>query len=629
MTDRIRHRGPDDSGIYAADLVYLAHRRLSIVDLVAGRQPMTNETGSVWIVFNGEIYNHETLRGELEGAGHRYATRSDTETIIHAYEEHGTDCVHRFRGMFAFAIWDERRKVLFCARDRLGIKPFYYYWDGRLFAFASEIKALLAHPSISAQFEESVLAEYLGFGYISGEQTLFRNIRKLMPGHYLQVDLQHSSPALNVERYWDLPQQKNAYQTLSRGWEEEWVSETCTRLEESVRAHLMSDVELGVFLSGGLDSSLIAAMVRQIDQRPVKTFSVGYREAQYSELGFAADAAQTIGAQHHEIVVGREDFFGALPKLIWHEDEPLAWPSSVSLFFVAKLASEHVKVVLTGEGSDELFGGYTRYGWTLLNQKYADIYGILPQGIRARIGKAIASTRLLQPSVRRKLSHTFVGRGSSVESLLLDNFYCAFSEPEQVQLLRSGQASVYDSYLYYWNSRHDSRPLSRMLYADMKTYLVELLMKQDQMSMASSLEARVPFLDSGLVEFAATIPEKLKIRGKTHKYLLKQVARGFLPSRIVDRKKLGFPTPLRQWLRAPGAESLFSRLLADDGILASYIHMNELRRLIDAHRSGQVDGTDRLWRLLNLQIWGEIFLSGKSEPWEGTGSPYTARSVAV
>jgi asparagine synthase (glutamine-hydrolysing) len=612
MAASIRHRGPDDDGLYQDAHAFLAHRRLSVVDLAGGHQPMSNESGSLWITYNGEVFNHVQLRHDLERAGHVYSTRCDTETIVHAYEQHGAECLNLFRGMFAFALWDAGKKTLFCARDRLGIKPLYYYWDGRLFAFASEIKALLEHPSISPEFEDSLLAEYLGFGFVSDERTLFRNIRQLMPGHHLRLDLRAARPEIDIEEYWDVPQPGENRQNIACRSEQDWVRETRRRLEETVQMRLMSDVPLGMFLSGGVDSSAIAALIKRDASGPVKTFAVGYREAEFSELSYAAQVARTLNTDHHEITIGMDQFFDQLPELIWHEDKPITWPSSVSLYFVSKLAANQVKVVLTGEGSDELFGGYERYRWNLLNQKYARIYGMLPGALRSWIRNRIGSTKLLQASARRKIGHTFIGRDSSVESMFLDNFYCAFSE-SALDGLRRGGGSVYGNYLSYWNSRPDAPLLPRMLYADQKTYLVELLMKQDRMSMACSIESRVPFLDHHFLEFAMGIPDNLKIRGATQKYVLKKAVEDLLPPEIVHRKKMGFPTPLRQWLMEPRAESVVNMLRKRDGLLAAYLDRGELDLLIDQHRTGLIDATDRLWRLLNLQIWGNVFITGARE----------------
>src|SRR5215467_12669970 len=356
MTESIRHRGPDDFGYYRDPYASLGFRRLAIIDVSGGHQPMSNEDQSCWIVFNGEIFNHASLRPGLERAGHRYSNRSDTETILHAFEEYGTACVEKLRGMFGFAIWDKIRRRLFLARDRLGKKPVYYFWNGRLLGFGSEIKALLAHPQVRAEFDESLLPEYLAFGYTSDDRTMFRGVRKLMPGHHLTLDLNSPSPAPEIRQYCDIPHPRPEERS-----DEEWIRECRERLEETVRMRLMSDVPLGMFLSGGVDSSAIAALMKRNFSGPVKTFAVGYSEAEFSELSYARHVAQAIGTDHHEVVVSMEDFFNALPRLIWHEDEPVTWPSSVCLYFVSKLAREHVTVVLTGEGSDEMFGGYARY----------------------------------------------------------------------------------------------------------------------------------------------------------------------------------------------------------------------------------------------------------------------------
>ena len=615
MTDVIHHRGPDESGFYQDERASLGHRRLSIIDLATGQQPMSNEDGRLWITYNGEIFNHADLRPGLERAGHRYATRCDTETILHAYESHGAACLDLFRGMFAFAIWDKQARRLFCARDRLGKKPFYYYWDGHLFAFASEIKALLEHPAISASFEESQLPEYLAFGYVSGERTLFSGIRKLMPGHFLLLDLGGDEPRFDIRPYWDLPAAPPAEPRDDRSW----IHECRERLEGAVRSRLMSDVPLGMFLSGGLDSSAIAALMRRMVDGPVKTFSVGYREAPFSELSYARKVAQSIGTEHHEVVIGMDDFFNALPRLVWHEDEPIVWPSSVSLYFVSKLAAEQVKVVLTGEGSDELFAGYGRYRFYIWNQRWLRPYRVVPPPVRRAIRSMIAGSRLLTAGLRRRLQHTFVGLGENLESLYLDNFYSAFSAAEQASLLAAPNgASPYAGFLRYWDQRPEASLLARMLFADQKTYLVELLMKQDQMSMATSIESRVPFLDHEFVEFSTRVPDRLKLRGGEGKYIIKKAVEDLLPRDIVYRRKMGFPTPLRQWLSDPRAARLFPLLTARGGFLASYLDPRQIESLIERHHSGRYDVTDRLWRLLNLQLWGDLFFNGKrADQWDG------------
>ena len=390
---------------------------------------------------------------------------------------------------------------------------------------------------------------------------------------------------------------------------------------------LMSDVPLGMFLSGGVDSSAISALTRRLTSGPVKTFSVGYSEEQFSELDYAAQVAQAIGTEHHTIKVGIDDFFNTLPQLIWHEDEPITWPSSVSLYFVSRLAAKQVKVVLTGEGSDELFGGYERYRWNIINSQAAEAYGLVPGFLRRAVKGQLQTSRLLNASVRRKLRHTFVGRENTIEALFLDNFYCAFSREEQNSLLGSDPDAVYGNYLHYWNARPGDTLLQRMLYADQKTYLVELLMKQDQMSMATSIESRVPLLDHTLVEFSTTIPDKFKIKGKTQKYIFKKAVEDILPREIVYRKKMGFPTPIRQWLLDKRAAPLYEALRDRNGFLASLVDRPALEDLINRHQSQQEDATDRLWRLLNLQLWGDLYLTGRRDRWWSGIMDHSAGSV--
>jgi len=613
MTDSIRHRGPDDFGYYRDPWASLGFRRLAIIDVAGGHQPMTNEDESLWLVYNGEIFNHAGIRPELEKAGHRYTNRSDSETILHSYEQFGPACLQRFRGMFAFAIWDKNRRKLFAARDRLGKKPLYYYWDGRLFAFGSEIKTLLQHPAISAQFEDSLLPEYLCFGYVSEERTLFRNICKLMPGHYLELD---GANGLRVQKYWELPVPAAAPEDRS---DQSWISECRERLEETVRMRLMSDVPLGMFLSGGVDSSAIAAIMKRNFSGPVKTFAVGYPEAEFSELSYARHVAESIGTEHHEVVVGMEDFFNTLPRLIWHEDEPITWPSSVSLYFVSKLAREHVTVVLTGEGSDEMFGGYARYRFFAMNERWMRYYRILPAQLRRFVRSQVAATPLLNSTFRRKIQHTFVGRAEDLESLYLDNFYSAFAQSEQRALFHDlGTQSPYANFRRYWDAKPGLSALPRLLWSDQKTYLVELLMKQDQMSMATSIESRVPFLDHEFVEFSTRVPQHMKLRNGEGKYIVKKAIEGLVPNEIIYRKKMGFPTPLRQWLLEPRAAHLFDLMRDKDGLLAHYIDRKALESLLARQTSKHEDVTDRIWRLLTLQIWGDMFLTGKREQrWEG------------
>ncbi len=612
MNRQIIHRGPDDAGFYLSGNIGIAMRRLSIIDVQSGHQPVTNEDDSVSLVFNGEIYNHQELRQRLEKRGHRYRSHSDTETIVHLYEEYGQDCVTHLRGMFAFAIWDSRSCTLFVARDRLGIKPLYFMRTGEKFLFASEIKALLAHPRVRAELNRDVLPEYLAFGYLSGPRTMFTGIEKLLPGHTIEVN---ESGNIRIQQYWDLPQ--NAGQ---KGRQKKYYVDTYRELlEESVSSHLMSDVPLGMFLSGGLDSSAIAALMSKIRKEPIETFAVGYDEEAYSELRHARAVAEHIGSIHHEVRVSSEEFFGALPKLNWHEDEPLAWPSSVSLYFVARLASERVKVVLTGEGSDETLAGYARYAWTIWNSRLDHVYrSALPSWLRKRIREQIGHSGWLGAAARRRLQHTFLGRDTeSWSSFYYDNFYSAFSESDQADLLiRPGQndpGSAYRDTLAYWeNAKGDL--LDRLLYTDIKTYLVELCMKQDQMSMAASIESRVPFLDHVLVEFAASIPARFKTRGMSGKLVLKSAVKDLLPESIIHRRKMGFPTPLATWILGPRLEILEKALLSPRSMSRGLFRPEAVRRLFTEHRANYRDHSDRIWRLLNLEIWQRVFFERDLAP---------------
>jgi len=621
MNRQIAHRGPDDDGFFVDGNVGLAMRRLSIIDIRTGHQPLSNEDGSIWIVFNGEIYNHGELRKDLISRGHRYRTQSDTETIVHLYEEYGKNCVQYLRGMFAFAIWDRSRRSLFIARDRLGIKPLYYRHQDDTFLFGSEIKTILNYPHVRPEFNRGTLAEYLAFGYIAGEETMYAGINKLLPGHTLI--LEEDKRALQIEPYWDL----NIQSDDGKRPYEHYVSEYRERLEDCVSSHLMSDVPLGVFLSGGLDSSAVAALTTKIRQEPIQTFSVGYGEQEFSELPYARTVAEHLRSRHHEIHVNWGDFFQTLPRLIWHEDEPVVWPSSVALYFVARLAREHVTVVLTGEGSDETLAGYTRYAWTLLNSRMDRVYrSMTPAGLRALLRSAIGLTPI-SAAYKRKLEHTFLGRdGASWPSFYFDNFYCAFSASDQDELLtpdaKESAGDPYAGSMHYWNGSSGDL-LHRLLYTDIKTYLVELLMKQDQMSMAASIESRVPFLDHALVEFTATIPAKYSTKGMAGKCILKSAVADLLPEAIMSRKKMGFPTPWEYWLKGPQLEVLEQLLLEPRTLQRRLFRQEILQRLFAEHRSGARDHGSRIWRLLNLELWLRVCVDGDS------GAGFVAQTSAV
>ena len=613
MCDVIAHRGPDDDGFYTDGPVGIGMRRLSIIDVAGGHQPICNETGTVWIVFNGEIYNHSDLRKHLEARGHRYKTNSDTETIVHLYEEYGRDCVNHLRGMFAFAIWDRERRSLFVARDRLGIKPLYYRLTSEAFLFGSEIKVILAHGGVRPEFHSAALPEYLAFGYLSGEETFYNGISKLLPGHRLELN-EHGE--IKIDQYWDL----DTSSTEPVRDESYYVQTYREMLEQAVGSHLMSDVPLGVFLSGGVDSSAVAALMTKIRKSPIETFSVGYTEQTYSELPYARTVAKHLNSVHHEVLVSESDFFDSLPRLIWHEDEPIVWPSSVSLYFVAKLARERVTVVLTGEGADETLGGYTRYAFTLRNQAADRVYrSMTPEFLRKQIRGLIADSPLIGAKLRRKLAHTCLGVDSaSWSDFYFDNFLSAFNQAHQTQLLtddtlrKLAPGSAYQHVLGYWDNSKGEL-LQRLLYTDIKTYLVELLMKQDNMSMAASIESRVPFLDHKLVEFATRIPRDIQLDGLAGKVILKKAVEDLLPHSILYRRKLGFPTPWSGWLAGARLDAIEQLLTGPRSMERGYFRREAIQQLFAEHRAKYRDHYDRIWRLLNLELWHRVCLEGESE----------------
>lgn len=614
MRDCVRHRGPDDSGVFVDGGVGLGHRRLSIVDVAAGHQPMTNEDGTLRITYNGEIYNHADFRAGLEARGHSYRTHCDTETILHLYEEHGTACVEHLRGMFAFALWDTNKRELFIARDRLGVKPLYYVHaaDGSLY-FASEIKSLLAASAVAPAINFAALPDYLANHAPSGEETLFRGVRRLLPGHWLLW----RDGQVRIEKYWDVHFENGAAGDAAGRSDEDYVTEWSELFREAVRLRLMADVPLGMFLSGGIDSSAIAAVMSRMVDSPIKTFSVAFAEREANELEYARLVASAFKTEHHEVVVSPEDFFAALPQLVWHEDEPLAHPSSVALYFVSRLAARHVKVVLTGEGSDETLAGYERYRKTIYNLSFGARYH---QFTTERMRRAIYSPFAgLSPGsrVRQKLSRTFLHLAPDIESLYFDNF-AVFTRDMQRGLLtgetkeRIGPEGLdpYREMRRYFDRNAGDTLLSRMLYADTKTYLHELLMKQDQMSMAASIESRVPFLDHKLVEFTAHLPERLKLRrGWTTKYILRRSMKNILPEQILKRSKMGFPVPVGAWFRGAYKGIVDEYVLGERALSRGLFDADFVRRLVARHQAGEKHA-ERLWSLVNFEMWLRRFIDG-------------------
>jgi len=609
MRDVIKHRGPDDCGIFIEGGIGLGHRRLSIVDVAAGHQPMTNEDGSLQITYNGEIYNHADFRQELEERGHVYRTHCDTETILHLYEEHGEGCVNFLRGMFAFAIWDKRKRELFIARDRLGVKPLYYAHtdDGSLY-FGSEIKTLFQANALKPEINFTALPDYLANHATSGEETLYRGVKRLLPGHTLTW----RDDKVEIKKYWDVSFVKA--DTTGRS-DRDYIAEWDEMFRTSVRLRLMADVPLGMFLSGGIDSSAIAAVMSGLVDEPIKTFSVAFAEREANELAYARIVAQAYKTNHHEVVVSPEEFFNALPKLVWHEDEPIAHPSSVALYFVSLLASQHVKVVLTGEGSDELLAGYGRYRKTVLNLSLGGRYrSLTPSLVRGAVHGGIKT--LPASRIRQKLLRSFLSVEPDIESIYFDNF-AVFPRVMQDGLLttiareRIGTMDPYAGVRSALSQTDAKSLLDRLLYADIKTYLHELLMKQDQMSMATSIESRVPFLDHKLVEFTCSLPEHLKLRGGTTKYILREAMKDVLPQEILSRSKMGFPVPIGTWFRGPYRSIIDEYVLGERASSRGVFNATVVRDLVNRHQSGTENHDERLWALVNFEIWQRQFFDGE------------------
>jgi asparagine synthase (glutamine-hydrolysing) len=604
MRDILYHRGPDDGGVFIDGNIGLAMRRLAIVDVAHGAQPMTR--GDCTIVYNGEIYNHAGCRPDLFARGHQFTTHSDTETILYLYREYGRDCVKHLRGMFAFAIWDKAKREVVIARDRFGVKPLYYVHssDGCLY-FASEIKSLIHAGAVKPEINFNALPDQFGNHGTSGDETLFAGVKRLLPGHTLVW----KDGGIDIRKYWDLDYEPKHEPRSDSEYIEEWRE----RFEESVRLRLMADVPLGMFLSGGIDSSAIAAMMSRMVAGPIKTFSVGFAEREANELGYARLVARTFKTDHREITITPDQFFEVLPKLVWHEDEPLGFVASVPLYFVSKLAHEHVKVVLTGEGSDEMMAGYGRYAKALSLLSYGEKYEALtPAFFRDAVRGGVATL----PSVMtRKLSRTFLSREADIENLFFDNF-AVFPRAMQRRLFAREtleQFSEPDPFaqLNVWLDKKDAEDvLDKLLYADTKTYLHELLMKQDQMSMAASVESRVPFLDHELAEFTARMPREMKLRGGTTKWILREAMKGILPDEILARPKMGFPVPIGRWLRNEYKHVVDEYVLSERTASRGLFDSSYVRQLVAEHNAG-TNHNERLWALVNFEIWQRTFIDGE------------------
>jgi asparagine synthase (glutamine-hydrolysing) len=601
MCDAMVHRGPDDEGSYVTAHAGIAMRRLAIIDLDTGRQPIANEDGSVQVVLNGEIYNYRELRAELLARGHRLYTTGDTEVIGHLYEDLGDDCLGRLRGMFGLAVWDERRRRLLLARDRLGIKPLYYGEIGGRLAFASELKAILALGQVDRQLDWEALGHYLTFSTTPRARSIVAGVKKLEPGHLL-VAQQGQRP--RVERYWDVRFEPDR----SRG-EAQLAERLAELLEESVRLHLVSDVPLGAFLSGGMDSSsVVAAMARQ-SPAPVKTFSIGFAEPRYNELGWASLVAGRFGTEHHQLVL-EPDVLDIIEDLAWHLDEPFGDSSAIPTYMVSKLAAESVTVVLSGDGGDELFGGYDKYAIEARERRYR----LLP-GPARRLVSAVARAMPDGMRGRNYLRHiSLPGLHRYLDAFTL------FGRERLGRLLSPDVAALVARHDPWeaasrWLQTGTTHWLSALQYADLHTYLpLDILTKVDRMSMAHSIEARVPLLDHKLVEFAASIPPDLLLRNGTGKHLFKRAMRGVLPEAVLDRPKRGFAIPLGHWFRGRLAPFVRDLLLSERSRTRGLFERPEIERILERPSRGMEDLDLELWTLISLELWCRLFLDGGRLP---------------
>ena len=599
MNETIVHRGPDDEGIFAGEGVGFGFRRLSIIDLAGGHQPLCNEDGTIWVMLNGEIYNYLELRRELVATGHRFATNSDTEAIVHLYEEHGENCIAKLRGMFAIAIWDSRRRQLLLARDRVGKKPLFYAADSKRIVFGSELKALLAADGISRETDLEALSDYFSLGYIPAPKTIYRSVRKVMPGNFVVV----SSNGLRETSYWDL-----SFGQVEERSEEEWCERLRHLLCEATRVRLMSEVPLGAFLSGGVDSSAVVGTMSRLMKRPVTTCSIGFDEEEYNEAEYARKVAAHFRSDHHEQTV-HPKALEIIEKLAWHYDEPFADSSAVPTYYVSWVARQHVTVALGGDGGDENFAGYRRY---LFDQMENRMRSVVPAGVRKSIfgplGNLYPPLAWAPRVFRAKATFQSLSR-SPLEGYF--NSVSIFRPGEKPSLFSSDfkrKLQGYDSISVvqkYYDRADTDDLLSRIQYVDIKTYLTDdILAKVDRASMAVSLEVRAPLLDHQLMEEVARIPPSLKLRGRCGKYIFKKAVEPMLPQGVLDRKKQGFAIPLDRWfrkdLRDMAQEALFG---SDDGIL----NMSFLKRVWDEHQKGTYNRSAHLWAVLMYRKWKEAF----------------------
>jgi asparagine synthase (glutamine-hydrolysing) len=597
MTDAITHRGPDDEGYFESTTadgrarVGLGHRRLSIIDLATGHQPLGNADGTIQIVFNGEIYNFKSLREELRARGYLFRTRSDTETIVYAYQEWGPDCVSRLRGMFAFAIWDARRSRLFLARDRFGKKPLFIYEHGGVLLFASEIKALLQFPGVAARVNQAALWDYFRYRYVPAPATLFEGVRKLMPGCWLLCDADGTTES----RFYLPPDGMKLQQPLQYA---DPVGSFLQLLEESVRIRMISDVPFGAFLSGGIDSSAVVALMARHSSLPVRTFSVGFAEGAYSELQHARTIAKLFATEHHELVVSQQHLLEHLPALTRFRDAPIAEPSDIPIYLLSSEARRTVKMVLTGEGSDEVLAGYPKHVY----ERYVAPYQLLPRRLRHRLIEPAVQTL---PYRFHRAKTAIIALGTESRTQRMARWFGALSDDDCARLLKLPAPPAADAQQSATLSLEPGNsPLRAILFFDQTSWLPDnLLERGDRMTMGTSIEGRMPFLDHELAAFVSGLADTWRVRGFTTKRILRLAMRRLLPAHILDRPKVGFRVPVNEWFRTSMRDYLLTHLTGPDSRTRDYYHSQQLRHVLQAHLDGRQNHEKLLWCLLNLEIW--------------------------
>ena len=604
MSDTISHRGPDDDGYYVSGQVGLGFRRLSIIDLGGGHQPLSNEDGSVWIVFNGEIYNYQELRAYLLTKGHIFRTQSDTEVIVHLYEEEGEACVKKLRGMFGFAIWDQRNRKLFLARDRVGIKPLYYGVTERSLIFGSEMKSILADPEFKRELNAPIIDRFLTFDFVPGEETLLKNIYKLPPGHSMVV----KDGKREIKQYWDLD-----FSAGSLSFDDA-QAQLLEMLKESVRLHMISDVPVGFLLSGGVDSTAMLSLASRETDREVSSFTVGFSNSGIDERPYARLAAKKYGSKHHEITISSKEFVDFLPRYVWHMEEPVCEPPAVALYYVSKLARNHVKVLLSGEGGDEAFAGYPNYRGMKLVENFKKMAGPLAHaasGALSLINKGARSERIENylPLLTTPFDSYYFSRTSTPFKFFNSNFKDLYA-PDFLRSVSKEHSLQPVRELLQHSKGQDV--VSRMLYVDTKTWLPDdLLIKADKITMANSVELRVPLLDHKILEFAASLPSDFKVHGMETKYIAKKCLSEQVPAEILNRKKAGFPVPYAEWLRTD-LRSWTRDILLDRGTInRNYFQKSTVERLLhDNVESGSYP--KEIFSLAVLELWHREFLDNKN-----------------